>query len=221
MHDLDFGRFVIDPARRQRRGRWGGGFSEGGKRSSLRRRRRVWVSGIKPDPVGRRPLIGRWRASIYSGDLVLDGKSQVLCTSATPLLSDHRLPPECARGEHFNMIVDDLWMSAPRWLDWFMQVGLAPPPWMPRSTRERQKKKRQEKKVGRPSYDWSVAQRGVFELMDYHSNFDPTDSEWNAQARLEEEISKLPEYQHAAESTIRSKVGQLVAEWHAARSQGR
>ena len=161
-------------------------------------------------------MIGRWRASIYSGDLVLNGRSQVLCTSATPLLSDHRLRPECARGEHFNMIVDDLWMSEPRWLDWFMQVGLAPPPWMPRSTRERQMKK-----VGRPSHDWSVAQKCVYELMDYHGDFDPTDSAWNAQARLEEEISKLPEYQHAAESTIRSKVGQLVTEWRTARSQGR
>jgi hypothetical protein len=221
MHDLDFGGFVIDPARRQRRERWCVAFTERAKRTSLRRRRWFRISDIEPDPVGRRPLIGRWRASIYSGDLVLNGKSQVLCTSATPLLSDHRLPPECARGEHFNMIVDDLWMSAPRWLDWFMQVGLAPPPWMPRSTRELQKKKRQEKKVGRPSYDWSVAQRRVSELMHHHGDFDSTDPEWNAQARLEEEISKLLEYQHAAESTIRSKVGQLVTRWRAARSQGR
>jgi hypothetical protein len=45
------------------------------------------------------------------------------------LLQENRLPAELARGEHFDMIVHHLWMSAPRWWDLFREVGHTPPSW--------------------------------------------------------------------------------------------
>jgi len=68
-------------------------------------------------------------------------------------------------------------------------------------------------RVGRPPLDWSRAKARTFQLMEYHGDFDTTDPEWNAQARLEEEISKLPEYQAVAESTIRARVREFLEEW--------
>jgi hypothetical protein len=208
--------FAALAIRRQSRERRRVAFLEKASRTSLKRRRWFRISDIEPNSVKRKQLTDHWRAQIYSGDLLLKGKSQVMCLSSSPLLNDHRLPPELARREHFfNVIVDDLWMSVPRWLQLFKQVAVAPPSWMPGPARKNQK----PKKLGRPAHDWSPARKLVFQLMDHHGEFDPTDAEWNAQARLEQEISMLPQYQHAAESTIRSNVGRLLSEWRAHRAQ--
>ena len=131
LQDEDADHFAALANRRLLRERMRTAFIDRARRTSLRRRRWFQISEIEPDPVARERLIGLWRASIYSGDLTLNGKSQVLCVSASPLLQNYTLPPEFARGEHFNMIVPELWMSAPRWLEWFRQIGRAPPLWMP------------------------------------------------------------------------------------------
>jgi hypothetical protein len=68
-------------------------------------------------------------------------------------------------------------------------------------------------RVGRPPLDWSEARDCTFYLMDYHGEFETADPEWNAQARLEEEIRKLPRYRDCAESTIREHVGKHLDEW--------
>jgi hypothetical protein len=112
------------------RQRWRIRFLDRARRTSLRRRRWFQIGDIEPDSVARERLIGLWRASIYNSDLVLNGKSQVLCLSASPLLNNYRLPSELARGEHFNMIIGDLWMSAPRWIEWFRQIGQTAPHWL-------------------------------------------------------------------------------------------
>jgi hypothetical protein len=122
--------FELLSKKRNERQRWPIRFLEWSRRTSLRHRGWFQISDIAPDPAARQRLVGLWRASIYSGDLEVGGKSQVLCLSASPLAEGWRLPRELARGEHFNMIVDDLWMSASRWLDWFNQVGESPPNWL-------------------------------------------------------------------------------------------
>ncbi|HEY7243384.1 MAG TPA: hypothetical protein VH678_05815 [Xanthobacteraceae bacterium] len=110
--------------------RWRIWFRDRATRTSLRRRRWFQISEIEPDSAARALLIRLWRASIYSGDLEVGGKSQVLCLSATPLLAGWRLPCELARGEQFNVIVGDLWMSAPRWVEWLRQIRGVQPQWL-------------------------------------------------------------------------------------------
>jgi hypothetical protein len=124
---LRFGK--LDPprsARKQVRQR----FIDKAERTSRRKRRWFCIKDIEPDEAARVVLLKHWRASIWSCDLMLRNKSQVLCLSVSPLMENNRLPPEFARGEHFYMIVDDLWMSAPRWLQWFGQVSKTPPAWL-------------------------------------------------------------------------------------------
>jgi hypothetical protein len=164
----DADHFAALAARRRSRERWRIAFLDKAKRTSVHRRRWFQISDIEPDPIARERLIGLWRASIYSGDLVLKGKSlhhrparrfdqsQVLCLAATPLLEGYRLPPELARGEHFNGIVGDLWMSMPRWLEWLRQVGVAAPIWLTPNTSQDDSSVQLSKKLERagcPSFD--------------------------------------------------------------------
>ena len=104
-------------------------FLDKAKRNPKMARRWFRIDEIEPDPVIRAVRIDQWRASIWHRDLMNRDKSQVLCLSLSPL-SGSRLAPDLARGEHFNMIVGDLWMSAPRWLQWFSQVEIVPPKWL-------------------------------------------------------------------------------------------
>jgi hypothetical protein len=124
------GHFAALVTRRQSRERVRTAFLEKAKRTSRPHRRWFRISEIEPDEAKRQDLIDLWRASIYSGDLLLRRKSQVLCLSESPLLENYRLPTELARGERFNDIVNDLWMSAPRWREWFRQVEKVPPEWL-------------------------------------------------------------------------------------------
>ena len=101
------------------------------KRTPRRKRRWFHIKDIEPDQARREKLLEHWRASLWSGDLMLRGKSQVLCLSASRLMENNRLPPGYARDEKiFYIIVDDLWMSVPRWLQWFGLVEIEPPKWM-------------------------------------------------------------------------------------------
>ena len=104
-------------------------FLDKAKRTPKMGRRWFRIDEIEPDSATRAVRIDQWRASIWHRDLSYRDKSQVLCLSPSPL-SGSRLPPDLARGEHFKVIVDDLWMSAPRWLQWFGQIEIAPPKWL-------------------------------------------------------------------------------------------
>lgn len=124
-------------------------------RTSRSHRRWFRLDEIESDAEKRQELLGLWRASIYSRDLDLKGRSQVLCLTASPLLGGYRsprarsdlfrddktisartkavlaaakrLPAELARAEHFNASVGDLWMSAPRWRESLTGKDTKPP----------------------------------------------------------------------------------------------
>jgi hypothetical protein len=129
--DEDADHFARLAARRRLRDRMHTAFLEKAARFSQPRRRWFRVKEIESDEIAREELIRKWRASIYSGDLLHKGKSQVLCLYPSPFLDGYRYPPVLARdAEAFNKVVDDLWMSARRWLEWFSHVGVRPPQWM-------------------------------------------------------------------------------------------
>src|SRR5262245_42301453 len=111
--DQDADHFARLATRRRVRERMRTAFLEKAARFSQPRRRWCRIKEIEPDEIAREELIRRWRASIYSGDLLHEGKSQVLCLYPSPLLGGYRYPPALARdAEAFNKIVDELWMSA-------------------------------------------------------------------------------------------------------------
>jgi hypothetical protein len=121
--------FGMRNATRAMRGRVRAAFLDKAKRTPKKARRWFRIDEIEPDKAARAVRVEQWRASIWHRDLMRRDKSQVLCLSPSPL-SGSRLPPDLARGEHFNLIVDDLWMSVPRWLQWFSQVEIEPPKWL-------------------------------------------------------------------------------------------
>jgi len=85
---------------------------------------------MEPDEVARAKLVEEWRASISHGELMLNGKSQVLCLAGSPLAENRLLPAHANDGVLFGLIVGDLWMSARRWLEWFGQVDKDSPQWL-------------------------------------------------------------------------------------------
>ena len=99
-------------------------------RTSRSHRRWFRIRDIEPDESARAELIQLWRQSIHSGDLNFKGKLQILCLTVSPLFEGYRFDRELARGELFNHIIDDLWMSAPRWREWFRQIGRPTPGWL-------------------------------------------------------------------------------------------
>jgi hypothetical protein len=109
-------------ANRRQRERQRAIFLEKALRTPRTARRWFRIEDIEPDAHARSNLIDQWRASIWHRDLCLGGKSQVLCLSVSPL-AENRFDPDMARGEQFNAVIGDLWMSAPRWLAWFRQDG--------------------------------------------------------------------------------------------------
>src|SRR5262245_47320354 len=106
-------------AKRLQRERRRARFLDKALRTPRTARRWFRIEDIEPDAHARSKLIDQWRASIWHRDLCSsEGKSQVLCLSASPL-AENRFDPNMAKGEQFNAVVGDLWMSAPQWLDWF------------------------------------------------------------------------------------------------------
>src|SRR5215467_11533125 len=86
-------------------------FLEKAKRTPRTARRWFRIEDIEPDAHARSKLIDQWRASIWHRDLCSsEGKSPVLCLSASPL-AENRFDPNMAKGEQFNAVVGDLWMS--------------------------------------------------------------------------------------------------------------
>jgi hypothetical protein len=73
------------------------------------------------------------------------------------------------------------------------------------------------RKRGRPKeHYWPAVQRKVFELMDYHQDFDASDAEWQTQAHLVRAIKKYIEEKfdaYPAKSTIEANISPMVAEW--------
>jgi hypothetical protein len=116
--------------RRQSRERMRTAFLTKVERTSRPHRRWFRISEIETDESVRQELIRLWRASIHSGDLNFKGKLQVLCLTESPLVDGYRFPINLARGELFNEIINDLWMSAPRWREWFHQIKKTPPHWL-------------------------------------------------------------------------------------------
>jgi hypothetical protein len=103
------------------------------------RAKRLWfrIEDIEPEPVAREKLLRQWRASIVDGDLMKNGRSQVLYLNGSPIAAcgpstASRLTPDMAKNDHFDKVGGDLWMSAPRWLEWFRQDPFqrTPPDWL-------------------------------------------------------------------------------------------
>jgi len=111
MHDREWSQ-VLHAKRRQRE-RQRASFLEKALRTPRAARRWFRIEDIEPDARGRSSLVDQWRASIWHRDLCLEGKSQILCPSVSPL-AENRFDPDMARGEQFNAVIGDLWMSAPR-----------------------------------------------------------------------------------------------------------
>jgi hypothetical protein len=71
--------------------------------------------------------------------------------------------------------------------------------------------------------DWSVVEKQIHHLMDHHGEFVPGDPEWNAQARLEEEVANFIKEEFRVEratSTIRKRVATALERWRAKRVAG-
>src|SRR5215470_11780793 len=116
MRDLDNARWSENRewsqafhTKRQQRERQRTNFLEKALRTPRNARRWFRLEDIEPDANIRLNLINQLRASIWKRDLLLDGKSQVLCLSSSPL-AENRLDPDMARGQPFYEIVGDLWM---------------------------------------------------------------------------------------------------------------
>lgn len=244
--DEDEDHFLALADRRRLRERIRTAFLEKAKQTSRSHRRWFRISEIEPDPFARKELIAQWRASIYSGDLVLNDRSQVLCLSASPLLEGNRLPTDLARGEHFNDIVDDLWMSVPRWLAWFHDVGIAPPLWMSRlrlpylegtpntetqgisiKANQPTAKITKAKPGAKPGWDWEDIELFVCQELDGSGDFADSlmaTKGWQSlsdlYALIIAYVEKLPgggAGSGPAISTLKDHVPQMVLRWRASR----
>ena len=84
-------------------------------------------------------------------------------------------------------------------------------------------KSRKGKRGRRTAIDWTKADEKIFELMDYHGEFHPSEPEWDCQARLEAEITKYvsDEFGETAvksETTIREHVRPSLEKWRRAKA---
>lgn len=78
---------------------------------------------------------------------------------------------------------------------------------------DRQQPRTSTSKAGRrPKFDPAKVKKEVFKLMDHHGWFDPSDPEWDTQARLEEELMKKF---GVAELTAREWATKFSTEWKA------
>jgi hypothetical protein len=234
--------------RRSKRERDRSAFVERAKRTSLRRRRWFQIADMEPDGFKRNQLIEQWRASIYSGDLSVNGKSQVLCITASPLLEDYRLPSHLARSDQFNQVVGDLWMSSPRWLDWFQQIHAVPPSWLlgqqsmhsgelaaneakTGAVPDNDPALQQKRKPGaKPQWDWDDIEQFAWQELDKRGDFaDPQVAEkgWQGYSDLSRLIEEYLETRKAgvgsapAWTTLKERVPQMVTRWRERSAQPR
>lgn len=72
-------------------------------------------------------------------------------------------------------------------------------------------------KRGRPpAFDWMAIRNRCFELFDHHGDFDPSDGQWNAQARLEEALKQFCAEkcgQEPSDSSLRERLPNWREEW--------
>jgi hypothetical protein len=206
--------------RRRLRERMRTAFLDKAKRTSRSRRRWFRIREIEPDDIARQELIDLWRASIWSRELILNERSQVLCLSATPLLENYRLSPELARGEHFNMIVDDLWMSLPRWLEWFHQVEKTAPDWLPSAGKRITKPK--SKAGAKPGWDWEDVKLFVFDQLNKRGDIVEADqmADWRSQndviksvREYMENILRIPVENLPSDTTMKDRIAPMIREW--------
>jgi hypothetical protein len=225
--DEDTNHFSALANRRRRRERMRTAFLDKVKRTSHLHRRWFRISEIEPDEIARKGLIELWRASIYSHDLLLNGKSQVLCLSASPLLlQDYRLPTDLARGEHFNQIVDDLWMSAPRWLGWFHQVRKTPPDWLLAATASEPTTKAKTRAGAKAQWDWEEIEWFVVGKMNEKGDFkDSKDavegwrSFFDLYRLITDYIVRVRKSRAPTDSTYKRRVPKMVAKWREDRNR--
>jgi hypothetical protein len=73
-----------------------------------------------------------------------------------------------------------------------------------------------------PVVDWTMVDEEVFRLMDDNDEFSPDDPDWNAQARLEEEIADYCESifgKRPGETTIKDNIRDPLKRWRQRRSE--
>lgn len=79
-----------------------------------------------------------------------------------------------------------------------------------------QKVPSEAKRGAKPKYHWDLIETEGRRLMDHHGDFDVSDAEWNAQARLEEALFKFCRDKWGGEpglSSLRIKIGEWLPDW--------
>jgi hypothetical protein len=127
----------------------------------------------------------------------------------------HGLPP-FVDGGTFLVLRD----HAARWARrlYFPTTAASPPP-HGHSVEAEPLRKRGRKE----SIHWDRIKIEMLRLMDHHGDFDPADSEWNAQARLEEALEQYCQDQSIEEPSdgaLRQKLPNWLDEWRSRKSQG-
>jgi hypothetical protein len=75
---------------------------------------------------------------------------------------------------------------------------------------------RQARRGAKPKYKWDLIETEFLRLMDHHGDFDATDPEWNAQARLEDALNKYCQKHWQSEpgvTTLRERLPGWLAVW--------
>ena len=163
----------------------------------------------------------RWRAHLAAGDFdprIRDLRTgEALCPDRAGWNCDPGLKPRGWVVEDF-VCPDDPWQPGPMAaIDGFLR-----PLFFFRDVFEAQLKEltqpAEQKRRGRkPMYDRARIREIVFEKMDHHGEFIPTDAEWRYQADLERAVSaELDDV--PAESTIRELIAGPLDEWRALRA---
>jgi len=193
-------------------------FLEKALRTPRTARRWFRIEDIEPDADAYSNLIDQWRASIWHRDLCLGGKSQVLCLSVSPL-AGNRFDPDMARGEQFNAVVGDLWMSARRWLAWFRQDGANrnAPAWLEAIM---QLERKQAGHGRPPDYDHDDAEQFIFKLLNERGDFTEFGQvdDWNRRRHVEDALRDYLSNRCGKEpsaSTVRRMVTKAVERWRA------
>jgi hypothetical protein len=76
----------------------------------------------------------------------------------------------------------------------------------------------------RPAIDWTKVEKKIFQLMDYHSEFDPSEPEWDCQARLEAAVAQFVSVEFGetavkSESAIRARAKASLDKWRKAKAR--
>jgi hypothetical protein len=82
----------------------------------------------------------------------------------------------------------------------------------------------QPSKGGRPpAVDWEIMRSEALRLMDYHSDFDPSDPDWNSQSCLVTALLLFAQNRLDTElglTTVRDRAGAWIREWRQSQQRG-